>query len=297
MRYLLLITLATVLVCGGCSDDSSGGSDSGTTDTDTDVDTDTDTDTDTESDSDSDTDTSTEMVVFFQFDSCDGITPDLMGTGFDAMLFGNATCGASDSLSTALGTSWSSGTALSCDGNGDYAEAKDDPLFEPKQFTISAWIYFIDCVNSTSDHWCSIVSKGSSDTSPVGYWFFTTGENSPRLRLSIAGGSNAAETILTGTTVAIPETWNHAVATFDGTTAAVYLNGVLDGSIAVVHDVTYADETFLIGKFTNRPFDFNGYIEEVALWNYAKSSDEVTELYESYVGGPDGGVDAGSDAG
>lgn len=291
MKYLFLIMLAAVLVCGGCSDDDESGGDAGT-DTDTDADTDADTDTDSDSDTDTDTDTSTEMVVFYQFDSCNGTTPDSMGTGLDATLVDNATCGASDSLSSALGTSWSSGTALSCDGDGDYAEALDDPLFEPSNFTISAWIYFIDCV-STSDHWCSIVSKGSSDNPPVGYWFFTTGEDFPRLRLIIAGGSGVGETMLTGTTVATPETWNHAVATFDGNTAAVYLNGVLDGSVAVAHDVIYGDEPFLIGKLTNRPFDFNGYIEEVALWNYAKNADEVTELYESYVGVPDGGVDAG----
>ncbi len=50
MRYLILMLLATVMVCGGCSNGSSGGLDSGTTDTDID------TDTDTDSDSDSDTD-------------------------------------------------------------------------------------------------------------------------------------------------------------------------------------------------------------------------------------------------
>jgi hypothetical protein len=52
MRYLFLMVLATVLVCGGCGDDRrSGGSDSDT-DTDTDSDSDTDTDTDTDSDTD-----------------------------------------------------------------------------------------------------------------------------------------------------------------------------------------------------------------------------------------------------
>ena len=51
MKYLLLMVLATVLVCGGCSNGSSS-SDGGTTDTDTDTDTDGDTDADTDSDTD-----------------------------------------------------------------------------------------------------------------------------------------------------------------------------------------------------------------------------------------------------
>ncbi len=50
MRYLLLMALATVMVCGGCGDDPSGAADGGTTDTDTDTDSDTDTDTDTDTD-------------------------------------------------------------------------------------------------------------------------------------------------------------------------------------------------------------------------------------------------------
>ncbi len=50
MRYLLLMILATVLVCGGCGDDDND-------DTGGDSDSDSDTDTDTDSDSDSDTDT------------------------------------------------------------------------------------------------------------------------------------------------------------------------------------------------------------------------------------------------
>ena len=52
MRYLLLTALATVLICGGCSDGSSGDLDAGTSDTDTDTDTDTDVDTDTDTDTD-----------------------------------------------------------------------------------------------------------------------------------------------------------------------------------------------------------------------------------------------------
>ena len=38
MRYWLLIVLATVMVCGGCSKSSSGGDDSGTTDSDVEID-------------------------------------------------------------------------------------------------------------------------------------------------------------------------------------------------------------------------------------------------------------------
>ena len=59
MKYLFLITLATVLVCGGCGDDDreDNGSDA---DSDTDSDSDSDGDTDADSDSDTDSDTGTD---------------------------------------------------------------------------------------------------------------------------------------------------------------------------------------------------------------------------------------------
>ena len=60
MRYLLLMILATVLVCGGCSNGSSSGDGSGTTDTDSDTDSDTDGDSDADTDSDTDSDTDTD---------------------------------------------------------------------------------------------------------------------------------------------------------------------------------------------------------------------------------------------
>ncbi len=73
MRYLLLMMLATVLVCGGCSHISSIG-DGGTTDadTDTDSDTDSDTDTDTDSDTDSDSDSDTDTDTIIVLDCADG---------------------------------------------------------------------------------------------------------------------------------------------------------------------------------------------------------------------------------
>ena len=55
MKFTILIGLAAMLVCGGCSNGSSSNSDGGTDGGDTDSDTDTDTDSDTDSDTDTTT--------------------------------------------------------------------------------------------------------------------------------------------------------------------------------------------------------------------------------------------------
>ena len=211
-----------------------------------------------------------------------------MGTGLDATLVDNATCGASDSLSTALGTSWSSGTALSCDGDGDYAEALDDPLFESSNFTISTWVFSDDygaCYGL-----CTIVSKAQSEEFTEGYFLYVLASNG-QLEMNVGGGEGGEMTVVGD--VLTTSVWHHIVATLDESVVTLYIDGEISASETNSTGISYGDPSFLIGAMTNRSYDFSGLIDEVALWNYAKNADEVTELYESYVGVPDGGVDAG----
>lgn len=288
MRAILICACACLcLAIVGCGDDDDAaapdaGIDGG--------DTDSDTDSDSDSDTDSDVDTSTEAVVHYRFDSCDGTTPNAMGTGLDATLDGDAYCAAEDALSDALGAAWSSGTSLVCDGDGDFAEVPDEPALNPPSFTVSAWIYSEDFGECPSD--CTVASKGSTDSPALGWWLYV--RSSGFWALSISG--DGLETVVLGPTLD-SGTWHHLAATFDGVTATIYRNGAQIASKAVDHGLTYGTEPLSIGALPNRHYDFYGNIEEVILWNYAKSADEVAELYESYTAAPDGGVDGGTDAG
>jgi hypothetical protein len=227
-------------------------------------------------------DASSEPVVYFPFNTCSATSPEASGTGLYAALQ-NGSCDASDALSMSLGTSWSSGTALSCDGQGLCAEAPDDVLFEPAQFTLSAWIYSDDFAfcSGGSGLTCSIMSKANTDNSSNGYWLMVF-ENS--LRMTLAGEGN--ETDVMGVSTLSTSTWHHVVATFDGSTAALYLNGMLDASQPIDHNVPYGSESFLIGSMTNRLFDFYGNIDEVAIRNYAMTAAEVKELRDAYFDCP-----------
>jgi hypothetical protein len=205
-----------------------------------------------------------------------------VGTGLDAAML-RADCDAEDGLSTALGASWSSGTALhgSSDPDG-HAAAPDHPLFEPRELTLSAWVIspnWQGCgANPEDPGECSIVAKGNTDEGK-GYWLLVSGG---RPRFTLMGAGSAEHDVFQGSRLDT-DVWYHLVATFDGTTARLYVDGVPGEPSTVGFEVTYGNELFLIGAMVNRSFNHIGHIEEVKLWHYAKTAAEVAALHHAYL--------------
>ena len=75
--------------------------------------------------------------------------------------------------------------------------------------------------------------------------------------------------------------WHHVLATFNGTTRSVYLDGVLLGSDlpnnVSAHIVTAVN--FTIGKDLNSGLSFNGNMDDVAIWNVGLTASEVQTIY------------------
>ncbi len=209
-------------------------------------------------------------MVHYTFDACSPTAAEAQGTGLDATLMGDATCGEEGSLSDALGGAWSSGTALVLDGSGDYAEVADDDRLEPAALTLSAWFWRDEADETTA----SIVSKGNSDTSSDGYWLSALGlmlcNQGLETELSAEGDAR--------------DRWHHVVATYDGDLAQLYLDGAEAARQSVPHGIGYGDEALLLGAMTGRigRYDHMGLIGEVALWERAMTREEVAELHDWY---------------
>ena len=94
------------------------------------------------------------------------------------------------------------------------------------------------------------------------------------------GGTGVAKWLIPASSVPIGG-WHHIVATYDGTTYAMYLDGVAAGSTYV--DSNYSDGAvpYAIGR-GNASY-FNGSIDDVRIYNRALSSSDVTQLY-NYTG-------------
>ena len=85
------------------------------------------------------------------------------------------------------------------------------------------------------------------------------------------------------------EAWTHIAATYDGARMRLYLDGVLDNEVAHTGDVVQLGTDLSIGRNASRNLDhFEGAIDEVRLWNVARTHDEIIscmgnelEMYEN----------------
>lgn len=78
-------------------------------------------------------------------------------------------------------------------------------------------------------------------------------------------------------------TWNHFVATYDGSMFRLYHNGVAADSIAANGTITNSNVPFNIGTvpFGATNFDLDGRLEDVCLWSRALSAGEVNTWYNA----------------
>ena len=129
--------------------------------------------------------------------------------------------------------------------------------------TIEAWVYRIDATRCEA-----IVSHGFQDS----YWFGFC----PRLRFYRSGGFFA------DADVDVPaRQWTHVAASYDGNRVRFYIDGVLSGDKLLAHGTAKVFNTLTLGAdFTllalnaNR-YVFRGYLDEVRLWNVARTAVEI----------------------
>ena len=150
--------------------------------------------------------------------------------------------------------------------------------------SISVWINVNTLPASGSLN--NILSKYSNQTNAGGY----------DLRLYNNSGTQVIEFIVsTGTAIASAlyvytlslNTWYHLVATNDGTTSTLYLNGTSVATATIGNPGPSTNSTpnigclDLVGSFERF---FNGDIDEVGVWSRALTSTEVTTLYNGGAG-------------
>jgi hypothetical protein len=135
-------------------------------------------------------------------------------------------------------------------------------------FTASSWVKPEGSNALNSDK--TIVAKNDGT---VGYKFYLTDSN----YVSFAVGNTAANTITSNT--AIPDNiWHHVAVTYDGTTAYLYIDGVLDNSKALASPTPNGSE-FAIGAIyidkANVQDYFKGDIDEIRVWDNALTLDQL----------------------
>mgnify|MGYP001617332601 CR=1 FL=1 len=114
-----------------------------------------------------------------------------------------------------------------------------------------------------------------------GYIFEHFGTNSRIYLQYVTSGSvtNVYAILSTGTTIGTvsvtPNVWHHAVLTWDNTSAKLYIDGIDKTTTGTITALTNIAATSYIGNFSDFAQGFTGGIDEVKIYNYALTSDEV----------------------
>ncbi|WP_215426501.1 LamG domain-containing protein, partial [Agarivorans albus] len=103
----------------------------------------------------------------------------------------------------------------------------------------------------------------------------------PELRIYNGSGS----TSIKATSVLEDDTYMHLVATYDGTTASIYINGELEGSAEVtdyVANTKEGDKVYIGGGSNSSQKNLAGAIDSAAFWLETLSAEEVAERAKDF---------------
>ena len=147
----------------------------------------------------------------------------------------------------------------------------------------------------TVEAWVKIAASGNKEIvgqtnqtnpTPVSY---NLAQNGQKITFSLC--KSAIPYSWTTNTNLTLNTWHYVVATWDGTTAKIYVDGILDmtpGTLASPIDSS-SSYPVMIGDYGNASAVFNGYIDEVKIYNraltgpatncVANTSSEVCQRY------------------
>jgi len=179
------------------------------------------------------------------------------------------------------------GTALSFDGTDDDMKIPDDASLNiTDSFTIEAWVYPNDVSIPGT-----IYSRYSGNS---GYELrIEPGYTPDRLIVVIADGSTW-KNVSDVNNVLITKDWQHVVGTFDGTNLRLYIDTVLVGGPEASNLPASASADAHIGSRSGSHHFWSGLIDDVRIYNYARTPAEIALDYNAGFAahfGPKSGCD------
>ena len=160
------------------------------------------------------------------------------------------------------------GGALIFDGLSSFVTVKDSTsLHLTNGMTLEAW------VNPTLivGEWTDIIYKGNNG----GDNYYLEG-SSPNNYLSGGGGTFGSTDIPTyGNSILQVNQWSHLVTTYNGSTLALYVNGVLVSSLAQTGNITTSTSALQIGGDVSNGQYCNGRIDDVRVYNIPLTAAQI----------------------
>ncbi|MEO8138479.1 MAG: alpha/beta fold hydrolase [Gemmatimonadota bacterium] len=196
----------------------------------------------------------------------------------------------------AIRQSGSQTSALHLDGSSGYVTVpvSGSSVFDVQRTTVEAWFKLASNVGFSQ---ARIINRQSSqgggeswgvEVFGAGYGGNTVAGNV----LNFHSGNCTNNLSVTGATALQPGTWYHVAAENDGTTLRIYLNGQFEASVASLGTMCAQPGTpVTIGKTgPNSQFYFPGDIDDVRIWDGARSQTEIQQNMRTRLTGFESGL-------
>lgn len=180
-------------------------------------------------------------------------------------------------------TSWAE-QSLSLDGSRNFAVVMDhDSLDGVDALTLEAWVRTRDQVNTMA-----VIARYDPSLDPLSNAYFLYIQEG-RVVFQVYAGETFPLP-LTSRMVVADDAWHHLAAVWDGQEMSIYIDGVLnvkqnfnpEGSIHAVKQPLYIGRSQAASASQNF---FSGEIDEVRIWNIARSAKEiVAAMYAPLLG-------------
>ncbi|QLY24964.1 S-layer family protein [Bdellovibrio sp. KM01] len=145
-------------------------------------------------------------------------------------------------------------------------------------FTISAWVY----PTGAGSSFRTIASYGNSSGNNTGWYLQYTNAGYVRFQFSNTSDALSPYAYLS----ADRNKWVHIVATYDGTSKlrTIYRNGLRMNGSTATGNITTVNGAFKIGVDYDTTGPWLGNMDDIAVWNTALTTAEVSALYNHQAG-------------
>lgn len=174
--------------------------------------------------------------------------------------------------------------ALHFDGTDDYASVSDNSSLDfTSGFTAETWVR----VDALSGNHSSLISKFSGNNREFSLLLLASGV----IEYSISF-NGSTEQYFSGNTTLTTGTWYHVALTYDGSTMRAYLNGAADGTKSVTGTIyNGSSAVYLAARAESGITRFlNGAMDEVRLWNTARSQSDIQNNMNNELTGNETGL-------
>lgn len=167
------------------------------------------------------------------------------------------------------------GKAISFDGIDDYVNVPHSLTLDPAMITVESWFYLPAYPSGSNDNRRWIINKNYHEWTE-GHYALMLINNQVGAYLNIGGTKNDVYGINSNISGGISlNKWYHLAMTYDNKTMKLYLDGVLVGSKFINKTRIAGTYPLAIGKRQDNYLFTNIIIDEVRIWNIARTQSQI----------------------